>query len=186
MGTEGGRAKTGVGGDTVGPGAGSSAAGAGGATSNNAGGGPGSRDMAGAGVGGSDQQQRGRMQRRKRHTPEQIIAKLREADAMQPAGKSIAQIVQHLGVSEPTFHRWRHQFDAIKLKRPIDSRNSRTIVSRGCWQISRLIFRFSRRSPWGSSKPVWQASRDESRREQLAVSERGAWRVIEQASATRR
>ena len=47
--------------------------------------------------------------KRTRHTPEQIIAKLREADAMLAAGKTIGQIVQTLGVSEQTFHRWRAQ-----------------------------------------------------------------------------
>lgn len=43
--------------------------------------------------------------KRTRHTPEQIITKLREADAMLAAGRSVAQIVQTLGVSEATFAR---------------------------------------------------------------------------------
>jgi putative transposase len=42
-----------------------------------------------------------------RHAPEQIMTKLREAEAMLAAGKGVAQVVQHLGVSEPTFARWR-------------------------------------------------------------------------------
>lgn len=52
--------------------------------------------------------------KRTRHTAEQIVGKLREADAMTAAGKAIAQIVQALGVSEQTFHRWRHQFGGMK------------------------------------------------------------------------
>jgi transposase-like protein len=52
--------------------------------------------------------------KRTRHTPEQIITKLREADAMLGAGKTIAQVVQHLGVSEQTYHRWRNQFGGMK------------------------------------------------------------------------
>ena len=40
--------------------------------------------------------------KRKRHTPEQVIAKLREAEAMLAGGKSIAQVCQHLEVSEVT------------------------------------------------------------------------------------
>lgn len=52
--------------------------------------------------------------KRTRHTPEQIIAKLREADAMLAAGKTIGQIVQTLGVSEQTFHRWRAQYGGMK------------------------------------------------------------------------
>ena len=52
--------------------------------------------------------------KRKRHTPEQVIAKLREADAMLAGGKTIAQVVQHLGVSEQTLHRWRNQYGGMK------------------------------------------------------------------------
>ncbi len=50
----------------------------------------------------------------KRHKPEQIIAKLREADAMLGAGKTIGQVVQQLAVSEPTYHRWRNQYGGMK------------------------------------------------------------------------
>jgi transposase-like protein len=52
--------------------------------------------------------------KRTRHTPEQIISKLREADAMLGAGKAIAQVVQQLGVTEPTLHRWRNQYGGMK------------------------------------------------------------------------
>jgi putative transposase len=51
---------------------------------------------------------------RKRHSPEQIIKKLREADTMLAAGKSIGQVVQILEVSEQTFHRWRNQYGGMK------------------------------------------------------------------------
>ena len=54
------------------------------------------------------------MGRRKRHTPEQIIAKLREAERMQSDGATIAQVCQQLGVSEQTFHRWRNQYGGMK------------------------------------------------------------------------
>lgn len=52
--------------------------------------------------------------KRTRHSAEQIVTKLREADAMLTAGRSIAQVVQALGVSEPTFHRWRTQYGGMK------------------------------------------------------------------------
>jgi transposase-like protein len=50
----------------------------------------------------------------KRHNPDQIIAKLREADAMLGTGATIGQVCQKLGVSEPTFHRWRNQYGGVK------------------------------------------------------------------------
>ena len=56
------------------------------------------------------------MSRRKRHTPEQIVAKLREADALLNAGQSLGQVIQHLGVSEATYHRWRNQYGGMKAE----------------------------------------------------------------------
>lgn len=52
--------------------------------------------------------------KRKRHSPEQIIAKLREAEAGLSAGQTIGQVCQKLAVSEQTFHRWRNQYGVLK------------------------------------------------------------------------
>lgn len=52
--------------------------------------------------------------KRTRHTPEQIVTKLREADAMLSAGKAVGQVVQALGVSEATYNRWRSQYGGMK------------------------------------------------------------------------
>jgi len=52
----------------------------------------------------------------KRHTAEQIIKKLREADTMLAAGKTIGQVVQVLEVSEQTVHRWRKQYGGMKAE----------------------------------------------------------------------
>lgn len=52
--------------------------------------------------------------KRTRHKPDQIIAKLREADAMLGGGATMAQVVQHLGISEQTLHRWRNQYGGMK------------------------------------------------------------------------
>jgi transposase-like protein len=54
--------------------------------------------------------------KRTRHTPEQIVTKLREADAMLAAGRTVAQVVQALGVSEPTLARWRSQYGGMKAE----------------------------------------------------------------------
>jgi len=48
--------------------------------------------------------------RRKRHNPEQIVRKLRDADAMLNAGKDLAAVLQALEVSESTYARWRSQY----------------------------------------------------------------------------
>jgi transposase-like protein len=52
--------------------------------------------------------------KRTRHSPEQIIAKLREADAKLASGANIGQVCQQLGVSEATLHRWRNQYGGMK------------------------------------------------------------------------
>jgi hypothetical protein len=52
--------------------------------------------------------------KRTRHTPEQVINKLRETDAMRSSGRSMAQVLQHLGVSEQTFLRLRNQYGGMK------------------------------------------------------------------------
>ena len=48
--------------------------------------------------------------KRKRHTPEQIVGHLRDAELMESEGKSVAQICKKLGVSEQTYHRWRRAY----------------------------------------------------------------------------
>jgi putative transposase len=50
----------------------------------------------------------------KKHTPEQIIGKLREAEAELNGGATIGQVCQKLGVTEATFHRWRNQYGGMK------------------------------------------------------------------------
>jgi transposase-like protein len=52
--------------------------------------------------------------KRRRHTAEQVVKKLRDADAMLSAGKSIGEVLQALEVSEATLSRWRSQYGGMK------------------------------------------------------------------------
>jgi putative transposase len=52
--------------------------------------------------------------KRKRHSPEQIIAKLRQAEADRTAGLSTEQICRKLAISVATYHKWRHQYGGLK------------------------------------------------------------------------
>ena len=70
------------------------------------------------------------MKKRKRHTPEQIIRKLREADTMLAAGKKMEHVYQALEVSEATFNRWRNQYGGMKAEeakrlKQLDQENKR-------------------------------------------------------------
>lgn len=53
-------------------------------------------------------------QRRRRHTPEQIIRKLREADRLLGEGMQPPEVAKQLEVSEQTLHRWRQQYGGLK------------------------------------------------------------------------
>jgi putative transposase len=50
---------------------------------------------------------------KKRHTPEQIVRKLREAEAKLATGASLPQVARDLGISEATFHRWRNRYGGM-------------------------------------------------------------------------
>lgn len=54
--------------------------------------------------------------KRTRHSPAQIIGKLRDADGMLAAGRGIGEVCQSLGVSEATFERWRRQYGGMKAE----------------------------------------------------------------------
>ena len=50
----------------------------------------------------------------KRHTPEQIVRKLREADRLLAEGSDLDAVCRHLEVSVQTYQRWRAQFRAMR------------------------------------------------------------------------
>jgi putative transposase len=54
--------------------------------------------------------------KRRRHTPEQVIRKLREAERMLGEGKTIPEAAKALEISEQTFHRWRNQYGGMKAQ----------------------------------------------------------------------
>jgi transposase len=65
-----------------------------------------------------------------RHTPEQIIRKLREAEAKLASGTSVPEVARELGISEATFHRWKNRYggmqtDSMKRLKDLESENAR-------------------------------------------------------------
>jgi putative transposase len=64
------------------------------------------------------------MTTRKRHSPEQVVRKLAQADRMLGEGKDVADVCRELQIAEQTYYRWRNQFgglkadDAKRLDRP--------------------------------------------------------------------
>ena len=67
---------------------------------------------------------------RKRHRPEEVVAKLRQADEALAKGMSLAEVARTLGVSEVTLHRWRAEYgavdrDAVKRLKDLEKENAR-------------------------------------------------------------
>ncbi len=67
---------------------------------------------------------------RKRHRPEEVVAKLRQADEALAKGTPIAEVARWLGVSEVTLHRWRADYgavdlDAVKRLKDLEKENAR-------------------------------------------------------------
>ena len=52
---------------------------------------------------------------RKRHKPEEIVAKLRQVEVLTAQGKPVAEAVRAIGISEPSYYRWRAEYGGLKL-----------------------------------------------------------------------
>ena len=52
---------------------------------------------------------------RKKHSPEEIVAKLRQVDVLVSQGVAIADAVRQIGVTEVTYYRWRQEYGGLKL-----------------------------------------------------------------------
>ena len=67
---------------------------------------------------------------RKRHHPEEIVAKLRQVDVLTSQGQSIADAVRSIGVTEVTYYRWRREYgglrsDQVKRLKALETENAR-------------------------------------------------------------
>jgi putative transposase len=51
---------------------------------------------------------------KKRHKPEEIVAKLRQVDVLTGQGQSVADAVRSIGVTEVTYYRWRQEYGGLK------------------------------------------------------------------------
>jgi transposase-like protein len=67
---------------------------------------------------------------RKRHTPDEIVAKLRQVDVLVGQGQAVADAIRAIGVSEVTYYRWRQEFgglkaDQVKRLKDLEAENAR-------------------------------------------------------------
>lgn len=75
------------------------------------------------------------MTTRRRHTPEQVVRKLAQADQMLTEGKDVADVCRRLQVSEQTYYRWRNQFGGLKA----DDAKRLKLLEKENTQLKRLL-----------------------------------------------
>ena len=67
---------------------------------------------------------------KKRHKPEEIVAKLRQVDVLVSQGQSLADAIRSIGVTEVTYYRWRQEYgglktDQVKRLKDLETENAR-------------------------------------------------------------
>ena len=67
---------------------------------------------------------------RKRHTAEEIVAKLRQVEVLTAQGKPVAEAIRSIGVTEVTYYRWRSEYgglegDQVKRLKELETENTR-------------------------------------------------------------
>ena len=83
---------------------------------------------------------------KKRHKPEEIVAKLRQVDVMTSQGTPLSEAIRTIGVSEVTYHRWRNEFGGLKLDqvkrlKELELENSRLRKAVSDLTLDKLILR---------------------------------------------
>jgi len=67
---------------------------------------------------------------KKRYSPEEIVARMRQVDVLVGQGKPVGEAVKTIGVTETTYHRWRREYGGLKLDqvkrlKELETENSR-------------------------------------------------------------
>ena len=83
---------------------------------------------------------------RKRHKPEEIVAKLRQVDVLTAQGTSVAEAVRSIGVTEVTYYRWRQEYgclktDQVRRMKELERENQRLRQAVADLTLDKLILR---------------------------------------------
>ena len=92
---------------------------------------------------------------RKRHKPEEIVAKLRQVDVLTSQGRSVAEAVRTIGVTEVTYYRWRQEYgglksDQVKRLKELETENARLRKAVSDLTLEKLILK---EAASGTDKP---------------------------------
>ena len=129
---------------------------------------------------------------KRKHTAEEIIHKLREAEVIIASGSTVVEAVPRTGVSEQTFYRWRTEYGGLRVHqarrlKQLETENSRLNRAVAELTLDNQILPDTQGGRGG--KPLSPARRRlcvQHARSVLGVSERRACRVLEQPRSTQR
>ena len=92
------------------------------------------------------------MARKKVHSPEEIVAKLRQAEVLIGQGKTVADAVRAIGVTEPTYYRWRTEFGGLKLdqvkRKELERENARLRKAISDLTLEKVILKEAASGKW--------------------------------------
>nr|WP_245216996.1 IS3 family transposase [Neoroseomonas nitratireducens] len=129
------------------------------------------------------------MGRKKAHTPEEIVAKLRQAEVLVGQGKTVADAVRAIGVTEPTYYRWRTEFGGLKLDqvkrlRELERENARLRKAVSDLTLEKVILK---EAAFGKMvSPARRRACVEHVVREIGISERKACAVLGQHRSTQR
>ena len=130
---------------------------------------------------------------KRKHTPEEIINKLREAEVVIAAGSTVAEASWRISVSEQTFYRWRASYGGLRIDqarrlKQLETENSRLKRAVAELTLDNQILQPGTQGGRGGKllSPARRRQCVEHVRSVLAVSERPACKVLEQHRSTHR
>ncbi len=99
----------------------------------------------------------------KRSTPEQIVAKLRQVEVLTAQGKPVAEAVRAIGVSEPSYYRWRAEYSGLKLDqvkrlKQLEAENARLRKAVSDLTLERVILKEAASGNFFSIRGAWRNS----------------------------
>jgi transposase-like protein len=100
---------------------------------------------------------------KKRHTAEEIVSKLRQVDVLTAQGRTVAEAIRQIGVTEVTYYRWRNEYgglksDQVKRLKELEMENARLRRAVSDLTLEKLILKEAASGNWQAppaGAPVW-------------------------------
>ncbi len=89
----------------------------------------------------------------KRHTAEEIVSKLRQVDVLTAQGRTVAEAIRQIGVTEVTYYRWRNEYgglksDQVKRMKELEMENARLRRAVSDLTLEKLILKEAASGNW--------------------------------------